>query len=613
MQTPSDWDARADEVASDVEQPEIPDRRFDVTDYGAVGDGETDDAEAVAETIATCTVAGGGQVYVPPGDYHHAGPIHLEDGVDLHLAPGATVRFSTSPSDYLPVVFSRWSGMELLNHSPMVYANDKSNVAVTGEGTLDAQAGPDAWWPWFEQEREVDPDFDELGRLMAEGVPPEERVFGEGTALRPPMVQFYDCDHVLLEGVTLRNSPYWMVNPVLTDHVTARGVTFDTPEGPNTDGFNPESCNHVLVEGCSFDNGDDCVTVKSGRNEDGWRVDTPTRNVVVQDCHFGDGYGGIVVGSEVSGGAHDLYVRRNVFASEDQWRMLRIKTNSRRGGVVERVYLWENEVHEVSRDQVKVNLAYEHTEVGEPVGDHPPVVRDVHVAGVESDADAPVVNLRGVDRSAVENVSIRDSSFPEAHVGSWNEHVAGLVFDGVVVGSDRSEADLVNLQAPTYDDVGDVSMVGVTDPSGVRVGATDPHLRTVPAETGADTMVDGGPTVESLPAELRGGVLVQGASNHADLDAATHPAYLQFDATRPVTVYAALDGRREGSWPAWLDDWTSTGLRVDVSGWVDEPYVVFERSFEAGQVTLGPNAGDGSVTSYFAVVVPEDDPSPSSA
>ena len=195
---------------------------------------------------------------------------------------GATLKFSADPQHYLPAVFTRFEGTELLNYSPLVYALDQENIALTGEGTLDGQAGPGAWWPWKGKWggevdhgwRQGDPDqtaaVKRLGKLADAGTPPAERQFGDGHRLRPNFVQPYRCRNVLIEGVTFVNSPMWILNPVLCKNVTIRGVTVDS-HGPNNDGCDPESCRDVLIEKCTFDTGDDCIAIKSGRNADGRR------------------------------------------------------------------------------------------------------------------------------------------------------------------------------------------------------------------------------------------------------------------------------------------------------------------------------------------------------
>ena len=210
-------------------------------------------------------------------------------------------------------MFTRWEGVELMNYSPFIYAYEAENIAITGPGTLDGQAGPDHWWDWRgtrpergrPDRRRREPADRDAGR----GVPVAERVFGEGHFLRPNFIQPYRSRNVLIEGVTIVNSPMWEIHPVLCQSVTVRGVTVNS-HGPNNDGCNPESCRDVLIERCTFDTGDDCIALKSGRNDDGRRVNVPVENVVIRDCSMKDGHGGVVIGSEISGGARNVFAER---------------------------------------------------------------------------------------------------------------------------------------------------------------------------------------------------------------------------------------------------------------------------------------------------------------
>jgi polygalacturonase len=235
------------------------------------------------------------------------------------LTKGSKILFSTRPDDYLPLVYTRWEGVELMNYSPLVYAFEQKNIAITGEGTLDGQATDHNWWPWKGNKsdgwKEGTPnqnDKDKRPALFAmaeKNVPVSQRKFGPGFYLRPQFIQPYKCDNVLIEGVTVVNSPMWNINPVLCNNVTVRKVTVNS-DGPNSDGCDPESCKNVLIKDCYFNTGDDCIAIKSGRNADGRRINIPSENIIIQECTMANGHGGVVIGSEISGGV------RNVFAED---------------------------------------------------------------------------------------------------------------------------------------------------------------------------------------------------------------------------------------------------------------------------------------------------------
>ncbi|HEX6963157.1 MAG TPA: glycoside hydrolase family 28 protein, partial [Lacipirellula sp.] len=330
-------------ILARVQPPRFPDRDFHVADFGANSDGQADCKAAFDQAIAKCAASGGGRVVVAEGRWLVNGPLHLKSNVCLHLQRGATILFSPEPADYLPPVFTRFEGTEVINYSPLLYAFDQENVAVTGEGTLDGQADDEHWWPW---KTTASDDIAALGKMADESVPPEERTLGEGRHLRPNFIQFYRCENVLVEGITIIGAPMWVIHPCLSTNVTVRGVTVNS-HGPNNDGCNPESCRDVLIEGCTFDTGDDCIAIKSGRNADGRRLSVPSENIVVRNCTMKDGHGGVTLGSEMSGGIRNVFVEDCYMSSPNLERGIRLKSNTRRGGYLENMFVRNVEVGEV--------------------------------------------------------------------------------------------------------------------------------------------------------------------------------------------------------------------------------------------------------------------------
>ena len=425
-----DW-STADAIVARIRPPRFPNRDFDITKFGARPDGATDATEAIRRAIGACHDAGGGRVVVPAGRFA-TGAIHLKSGVNLHVTEQATLLFSRDPRAYLPVVFTRWEGVELMNYSPLIYAFGERDLAVTGTGTLDGQAGPDHWWPWKGGASKVTGQPDQLAdraelmKLSTAGTPVERRIFGGGHYLRPQFIQPYRCQNVLVEGIRIANSPMWEIHPVLCTNVTVRGVTVVT-HGPNNDGCNPESCSDVLIERCTFDTGDDCIALKSGRNEDGRRVATPVQNVVVRDCVMKDGHGGVVIGSEVSGGARNVFVERCRMDSPQLDRALRFKTNSVRGGVIEHVYMRDVTVGEVAEAVVTADFFYEEGDSGK----FPPTLRDVEVRNVTSRKSQHGLRLRGYAHSPITDVRIVDCVFDGIAQDDVLEGVRDLVLTNV--------------------------------------------------------------------------------------------------------------------------------------------------------------------------------------
>jgi polygalacturonase len=405
---PDRW-TTVDAILARIKPPVFANRDFLVTDFGGVADGQKDCTAAIRHAVAACSAAGGGRVVVPEGAFL-TGAIHLRTGVNLHLADGAILRFSRDPRNYLPLVFTRWEGVELMNYSPLIYAFGQRNIAVTGRGTLDGQASDQYWWGWKGGAGRTGPDQSAgRQRLMdmgMKGVPVAARMFGEGHYLRPNFIQPYRCENVLIEGVTIRNSPMWEIHPVLCTNVIVRKVTIDS-HGPNNDGCDPESCRDVLVEECTFDTGDDCIALKSGRNNDGRRLGVPIENVVIRDCTMKDGHGGVVIGSEISGGARNIFAEKCRMDSPRLDRALRIKTNSVRGGVIEHVYMRDVTVGQVAEAVVTVNFFYEEGDAGT----FQPTVRDVEVRNVTSRKSDYALLLRGFRQAPITDVRLVDCTF----------------------------------------------------------------------------------------------------------------------------------------------------------------------------------------------------------
>jgi polygalacturonase len=425
-------------ILARIVPPRFPARDFDVTRFGAVAGGSRPATAAIRDAIAACHAAGGGRVLVPAGRFL-TGALELKSGVELHLDAGATLLFSREPRDYLPLVLTRFEGVELMNYRPFLYAFEQQDLAITGAGTLDGQADEAHWWPWKGRRGDAagpsqTPARARLLELAARGVPVAERVFGEGHYLRPNFIQPYRCKNVLIEGVRIVASPMWEIHPVLSTNVTVRGVTIDS-HGPNNDGCDPESCRDVLIEGCRFDTGDDCIALKSGRNEDGRRVNVPVENVVVRDCVMQDGHGGVVIGSEISGGARNVFAERCRMSSPRLDRALRIKTNSVRGGVVEHVYMRDVAVGEVAEAVLTVNFFYEEGDTGS----FPPVVRDVELRRVTSTRSAHALLLRGYAKHPVRDVRVVDCRFDGVLEPDVLEGVSGLTLRNVVVNGQRRD------------------------------------------------------------------------------------------------------------------------------------------------------------------------------
>jgi polygalacturonase len=415
-----------------IQPPLFPARDFDVVRYGAKADGTRDSTTAFERAIAEAGRAGGGRVVVPEGIYL-TGAIHLKSGVNLHLSKGAVVRFSPDARQY-PIVLTRFEGLECMNYSPFVYAFEQTNIAITGEGTLDGQASCEHWWGWSGKGGCGTSGGDQrkaraaLMDMAERGVPVEKRVFGDGGWLRPMFVQPYRCSNVLIEGITITNSPMYEMHPVLCRNVTVRNVTVSS-HGPNNDGCDPESSTDVLIDGCTFDTGDDCIAIKSGRNNDGRRLHAPSENIIVQNCTMKDGHGGVTMGSECSGGIRNIYARNCRMDSPHLDRILRFKNNAVRGGVIEHVYMRDIDAGQVAGPAIDVDFQYEEG----ANGPFTPVVRDVELVNVKCRKAGAALSLRGYKNAPIRDIRLHHCVFESVAKPNVVENVEGLVLDDVKI------------------------------------------------------------------------------------------------------------------------------------------------------------------------------------
>lgn len=425
-------------ILQNINAPTFPERDVYITDYGAIGDSTTDCTESFKKAIDECNKQGGGRVVVPEGIFL-TGAIHLKSNINLYISKNARILFAKSPDAFLPVVLTRFEGVECMNYSPLIYAYEVENIAVTGRGTLDGNADNETWWPWKGKEefgwKEGQPkqkaDRDELFSQAENGIGVSERVYGEGRYLRPSFIQPYKCKNILIDSVTIIRSPMWEIHPVLSENITVQNVKIST-HGPNNDGCNPESSKNVLIKNCFFDTGDDCIAIKSGRNADGRRINIPSENIIVQNCVMKDGHGGVVIGSEMSGSCRNVFIEDCIMDSPNLERALRIKTNSTRGGSVENVYMRNISVGEVSDAVIKVNFDYERGDVGE----YTPTVKNIFVEALTSKKSKYALSLAGYERSPISNLFLKNCAFDGVKDGNKIKHLRKVTLSEVYINNE---------------------------------------------------------------------------------------------------------------------------------------------------------------------------------
>lgn len=382
-------DYTMDSLANAIIIPQFPKKTYNIKDYGANGNGVIDNTKIITDLIIKCNQVGGGKVVIPKGKYL-TGAIHLLSNVNLHLEKDSELLFSSNPDHYLPVVHTSYEGTELMNYSPLIYANNQKNIAITGEGTLNGQGNKENWWPWVGYEpygyKKGDPSYSDLHnrerliKMSQNNVPIKERIFGKGYQIRPSFIETVMCENILIEGVTIINAPFWVIHPFKSKNITVNKVVINS-KGPNNDGCNPEYSSNVHIMNSVFDTGDDCIAIKSGRNDDGRRYNKPSENILVENCTMLDGHGGVVMGSEISAGVRNVYIRNCIMNSPNLDRAIRIKTNTIRGGFVENVYVKDIEVIQVKEAVLRVNTFYGF--YGEPDGNFIPSIKNITLENVK--------------------------------------------------------------------------------------------------------------------------------------------------------------------------------------------------------------------------------------
>jgi polygalacturonase len=439
------WGA-VDGILERIRPPTFPALECSIVSYGAVAGGQKDATAAIRQAVNDCAARGGGRVLIPPGLFV-TGAIRLRSNIELHLAPGATLRFSPDPAQYLPVVLTRWEGIECMNYSPLIYARDAQNIAITGKGTLDGSAGEDNWWRWARHEPNqpslAAKDFAALNRMSEANVPVAERVFGAGHYLRPNFIQIYSSRNVLIEGVKIVRSPMWEIHPVFSENVTVRGVEI-VSHGPNNDGCNPDSSKDVLIESSVFDVGDDCIAIKSGRNEDGRRLARPALNIIVRNSIMRDGHAGVAIGSEISGGASNIFIENNRMDSPHLDRALRLKSNARRGGVIDGVFFRNSVVGQVSEALLTIDFQYEEG----PFGDFPPVARNISIENVKAEKSPRLFYIAGIPAATIDSIVVKNTQILGATGPEVIEHAGRIELVDVTVTPAVKPRSLSSRQRP---------------------------------------------------------------------------------------------------------------------------------------------------------------------
>ncbi|MFR9165752.1 MAG: glycoside hydrolase family 28 protein [Dysgonomonas sp.] len=414
------WDM-IPEIMKNISEPQFRDSTFNITNYGAKSDTLFNSLPAILAAINDCNTHGGGKVLIPAGNYLVKGSIILKSHVNLHLEEGARLEFSTDPNDYLPMVLTKWEGTECFNYSPFIYSYQSINVAITGKGKIDGN-GAAVFDTWKPKEK---PAMNRLRQMGNDSVPVYQRVFGEGWYLRPCMIQFFGCKNVLVEGVEIYDSPFWIIHPVYCDNVIVRDVYIDS-NNYNNDGCDPESSTNVLIENVRFNVGDDGIAIKSGRDQEGWRIGRATENVIVRNCHFARW--AITIGSEMSGGVRNIFIED---CKIDSCRNgIYFKSNLDRGGFFENLYMRNIEADICLWGIVNFRTDYH----GYRGGNYPTQFRNITIENVKCNrVDSVALMANGVPESKLYNITLRNIDVKQAPKATQMKNVVNLKLENVTV------------------------------------------------------------------------------------------------------------------------------------------------------------------------------------
>ncbi len=436
------WETKYKEVEKMIRVPEFANRTVSIVKYGAKTTNSAEkNQKAINKAIEKMSKRGGGKVIIPAGEWQ-TGAIRMKSHVNLVAEKGAIVRFAFDTNLY-PLVETAWEGLDVWNYSPLIYAYNETDIAVTGEGIFDGQGSNKTWWPMCgaprfgydenTSESQKGGSRDALLKMSDDGTPISERKFGKGFGLRPQFVCFNQCDGILIEGVTFLDSPFWVLHPLKSKSVTVRGVRVEN-DGPNGDGCDPESCDGVLIENCYFNTGDDCIAIKSGRNRDGRTRNMASQNMIIRKCKMANGHGGVVIGSEISGGTKNIFVEDCDMDSPLLDRVIRLKTNTCRGGVTDGVYVRNIRVGECKEAVLKINLLYDPKEKSER--GHIPTIQNVYLENVNCNKSKYGAFIDALDESCnVKNIHVKNCQWNgvKENDNLLRGKMENIIFDNVTI------------------------------------------------------------------------------------------------------------------------------------------------------------------------------------
>ncbi|MDP4207229.1 MAG: glycoside hydrolase family 28 protein [Bacteroidota bacterium] len=419
--------AKRDSILKKINPPAIPAYSISIISFGAKGDSITNCKPAFDKALRIAKKRKGLKIVVPAGIYFVDGPLQLVSNVCIELQKGARLKFSTNPASYLPVVSTSWEGTFLYNYSPFIYGYQLENISITGQGTIDGNASQtfNKWKDLQEKDQMLSRDMNHNNDAF------KKRLFGKNHYLRPQLIQLFECKNILIEGVKIINSPFWCIHLLKSENATIRGISYDA-KNLNNDGVDPEYSKNILIEDVDFNNGDDNVAIKSGRDHEGRSTAIPSENIIIRNCRF-KGLHGVVIGSEMSGGVRNVFIENCTYGGYCK-RGIYLKSNPDRGGFITNIY-----VNNVSFDKVEdcfFITSYYH---GEGKG----FATDIHNVFVDGLKCRQATNaglvVQGFPGKKVRDIYFSNVTIDSAPIGVSFTNTENIVMNDVTIGGEMKE------------------------------------------------------------------------------------------------------------------------------------------------------------------------------
>ena len=428
------WETETKILINSISVPKIPNKKYNILDYASIIESKT-----IQDVIDICNKEGGGVVVIPKGIYNGIGKIELKSNVRLHFEEGTRINFSTDKNDFLPMVLTSWEGNDVYNYSSFIHANGQQNIAITGKAILNGNGSKNNWWNWKDKSLPVPLRIEnqpnirpKLLKQNADNTPVEERKFGGESKLRAYFMTLRNCKNIYIKGITIINSPMWNIHPLMSENIIIDSVTIISPNNsPNTDGINPESSKNILIQNSFFSVGDDCIAIKSGRNNDGRKRNMPSENIYIKNCTFANGHGGIVIGSELSGGVRNVIIENCRMNSPNLLRALRIKSNEYRGAFVENILMRDIEIDTIGGPIVGINMDYKSYITERTEEKYYTSCAGIYVENITCKVANQGWLINGRETLPIENVIFKDWDVGFVLNGVYQKHIKRLILDNV--------------------------------------------------------------------------------------------------------------------------------------------------------------------------------------